>query len=96
MSCFLAGLGGRRAQLAAEAAIDERHGVSRHAGATEAEQARSFSVAAQAGGVGGYLDDNALRGELDAIRWGHFRYHEAVIKRNGAEEVGSLRPVVRR
>ena len=83
LSCFLAGLGGRRAQLAAEAAIDAQHGVSRHEGATEAEQARSFSAAAQAGGVGGYLDDNALRGDVDALRWVHYRYHEAVIKRNG-------------
>ena len=50
LSCFLAGLGGRRAQLAAEAAIDEQHGVSRHAGATEAEQAWSFSAAARGSG----------------------------------------------
>eukprot|EP01050_Picozoa_sp_SAG11_P023914 SAG11_NODE_4947_length_1712_cov_3.743335_2_plen_84_part_00 len=82
MSCFLQGLAGKRAQLAAEAAIDRAHGVQRYAGATEQERAHSFVAAARRGGVGGYLDDNTLKAELSALPKAHVAYHLACIQRN--------------
>ena len=51
----MCGIGTKRAQLAAEAAIDMQHGVVRYLcdGSTETEKAAAFERAAKAGGVGG-------------------------------------------
>jgi hypothetical protein len=83
LSCLLCGVGTKRAQLAGEAALDRQHGVERYAGSTEMERAASFERAAEAGGVGGYLDDNALKGQLHALPHGHAAYHLACAQRNG-------------
>jgi hypothetical protein len=71
--------------LAAEAALDMQHGVVRYLrdGSTETEKAAAFERAAEAGGVGGYLDDNALKGQLHALPHGHAAYHLACTQRNG-------------
>ena len=61
LSCFLCTVAGKRAQLAAEAAMDQHHGVARYAGTTDQEKAAAFTAAAAHGGVGGYLDDMALQ-----------------------------------
>jgi hypothetical protein len=62
LSCLMCGVGTKRAQLAGEVALDRQHGVVRYAGSTETERATAFEHATEAGGVGGYLDDNALKG----------------------------------
>ncbi len=85
LSCLLCGVGTKRAQLAGEAALDMQHGVVRYlrGGSTETEKATAFERAVEAGSVGGYLDDNALKGPLHALPHGHAAYHLACAQRNG-------------
>ena len=69
--------------LAAEKALDAQHGVVRYTGSTETERAAAYTRAAKAGGVGGYLDDTALKGQLTALPAAHVAYHLALLQRNG-------------
>jgi hypothetical protein len=66
-----------------EVELDEQHVVVRYSGSIEAERAASFEVAAKKGGVGGYLDDTALKGPLWALPAAHAAYHQVCVKRNG-------------
>ena len=57
----------------------------RYGGSTEAKRAASFVAAAEKGGVGGFLDDSALKGQQSALPAARAAYHHACVKRNVRE-----------
>eukprot|EP01052_Picozoa_sp_SAG31_P033333 SAG31_NODE_3752_length_3920_cov_27.390997_1_plen_841_part_00 len=83
LSCFLCGLALKRAQIAAERAMDVCGGHDRHAGSTDQEKAAAFKSAAAEVTVAGYLDDTALQAPLTALGRGHVAYHAECLKKNG-------------